>query len=74
MSLSSPKKSKRKIARPKSEIGWGHQIRSYVLQPYQQVKDLRTNIGYSHVNAILDGDISKILEDVLIHTLANANG
>ncbi len=50
----------------KSEIGWGHQIRSYVLQPYQQVKDNRSNIGYSQVDAILDGDIKKIMEDVLI--------
>ena len=50
----------------KSEIGWGHQIRSYVLQPYQQVKDSRSNIGYSNVDAILDGDITKIIEDVLI--------
>lgn len=52
----------------KSEIGWGHQIRSYVLQPYQQVKDSRSNIGYSNVDAILDGDITKIIEDVLIAT------
>ena len=52
----------------KSEIGWGHQIRSYVLQPYQQVKDTRSNIGYSNVDAILDGDITKIIEDVLIAT------
>ena len=52
----------------KSEIGWGHQIRSYVLQPYQQVKDTRSNIGYSNVSAILDGDITKIIEDVLIST------
>lgn len=50
----------------KSEIGWGHQIRSYVLQPYQQVKDTRSNIGYSNVDAILDGEITKIIEDVLI--------
>lgn len=50
----------------KSEIGWGHQIRSYVLQPYQQVKDTRSNIGYSNVDAILDGDITKVIEDVLI--------
>lgn len=52
----------------KSENGWGHQIRSYVLQPYQQVKDTRSNIGYSNVEAILDGDITKIIEDVLIST------
>ncbi len=50
----------------KSEIGWGHQIRSYVMQPYQQVKDTRSNIAYSNVDAILDGDITKIMEDVLI--------
>ncbi len=50
----------------KSEIGWGHQIRSYVMQPYQQVKDNRSGIGYSNVDAILDGDIDKIIEDVLI--------
>ena len=49
----------------KSEIGWGHQIRSYVMQPYQQVKDTRSNIPYSNVNAILDGDIDKVKEDVL---------
>jgi peptide chain release factor 2 len=51
----------------KSEIGWGHQIRSYVMQPYQQVKDTRSNIPYSNVNAILDGDIDKVIEDVLIN-------
>ena len=50
----------------KSEIGWGHQIRSYVLAPYQQVKDNRSNVAYSQVDAILDGDITKVIEDVLI--------
>lgn len=50
----------------KSEIGWGHQIRSYVLAPYQQVKDTRSNKAYSQVTAILDGDIDKILEDTLV--------
>ncbi len=50
----------------KSEIGWGHQIRSYVLQPYQQVKDTRTNQAFTNVDAILDGDIDKLLEGVLI--------
>jgi peptide chain release factor 2 len=50
----------------KSEIGWGHQIRSYVLAPYQQVKDTRSNISYSQVDAILDGNITKVIEDVLI--------
>ena len=50
----------------KSEIGWGHQIRSYVLAPYQQVKDTRSNIPYSNVDAILDGDLDKLIEGVLI--------
>ena len=50
----------------KSDIGWGHQIRSYVMAPYQQVKDTRSNIPYSNVDAILDGDIDKLIEGVLI--------
>lgn len=50
----------------KSEIGWGHQIRSYVMQPYQQVKDTRSNEAFSNVSGILDGDIDKLLEGVLI--------
>jgi peptide chain release factor 2 len=50
----------------KSEIGWGHQIRSYVLQPYQQVKDTRSNEAFTNVNAILDGDIDAMIEGVLI--------
>ncbi len=50
----------------KSEIGWGHQIRSYVLQPYQQVKDTRSGQAFTNVDAILDGDINKLLESVLI--------
>ncbi len=50
----------------KSEIGWGHQIRSYVMQPYQQVKDTRSNIPHSNISGILDGDIDKLIEEVLI--------
>ncbi len=55
----------------KSEIGWGHQIRSYVMQPYQQVKDTRSNIPYSNVSAILDGDLDKLIEGVLISNNRN---
>ena len=50
----------------KSEIGWGHQIRSYVMQPYQQVKDTRSNEAFSNVSGILDGDIDAMIEGVLI--------
>lgn len=50
----------------KSDIGWGHQIRSYVLAPYQQVKDARSNQAFSNVESILDGDIDSVLEGVLI--------
>lgn len=50
----------------KSEIGWGHQIRSYVLAPYQQAKDNRSNVAYSNIEAILDGDLDELLEGVLI--------
>ncbi len=54
----------------KSEIGWGHQIRSYVMQPYQQVKDNRSNIAYSQVDSILDGNLTNVMEDVLIFGFA----
>jgi peptide chain release factor 2 len=43
----------------KTDIGWGHQIRSYVLQPYQMVKDLRTGVSTSNTGAVLDGDIDQ---------------
>ncbi len=52
-------------AASKSEIGWGHQIRSYVLQPYQMVKDLRTSVESSNPSAVLDGDIDLFLEAAL---------
>ena len=45
----------------KSDIGWGHQIRSYVLQPYQMVKDLRTGVEKGNPTAVLDGDIDDFL-------------
>tara|TARA_B100000963_G_scaffold354190_1_gene370215 strand:+ start:6893 stop:7870 length:978 start_codon:yes stop_codon:yes gene_type:complete len=49
----------------KSEIGWGHQIRSYVLQPYQLVKDNRTNFESTNPKKILDGEIDEFLEQSL---------
>jgi peptide chain release factor 2 len=50
----------------KTEIGWGHQIRSYVLQPYQMVKDLRTGVEKGNPQAVLDGD----LDDFMAASLA----
>lgn len=46
----------------KTDIGWGHQIRSYVLQPYQMVKDLRTSVEKGNAQGVLDGDIDEFLE------------
>ena len=65
--LERQKREEQNANEEKSEIGWGHQIRSYVLAPYQQVKDLRSNLAYTNTDAILDGDIDAILEGVLIH-------
>jgi peptide chain release factor 2 len=49
----------------KTDIGWGHQIRSYVLQPYQMVKDLRTGVSTSATGAVLDGDIDSFMAAAL---------
>jgi peptide chain release factor 2 len=52
-------------AAAKTDIGWGHQIRSYVLQPYQMVKDLRTGTETSNTAAVLDGDLDDFMEAAL---------
>lgn len=51
----------------KTEIGWGHQIRSYVLQPYQLVKDLRTGTESTSPQDVLDGDLDAFMEAALAH-------
>lgn len=55
----------------KTEIGWGHQIRSYVLQPYQMVKDLRTNHETSDTQGVLDGDLEKFVYTSLADKVSN---
>ena len=56
------------VENSKSEIGWGHQIRSYVLQPYRLVKDNRTNFESTSPEKVLDGEIDKFLEQSLYKT------
>jgi len=56
------------LAKSKTDIGWGHQIRSYVLQPYQLVKDLRNNLENTDPESVLDGDIDGFLEGALYQT------
>ena len=54
-----------KLYGDKGEIAWGSQIRSYVMQPYQMVKDHRTNFQVGNVEAVLDGDIDSFIESYL---------
>jgi peptide chain release factor 2 len=57
----------------KTDIGWGHQIRSYVLQPYQMVKDLRTGVETSNTGAVLDGDLDRFLAAALASRIEGAD-
>tara|TARA_B100000700_G_scaffold45332_1_gene47417 strand:- start:3742 stop:4803 length:1062 start_codon:yes stop_codon:yes gene_type:complete len=63
--LQKKQKEDSKIENTKSDIGWGHQIRSYVLHPYRMVKDNRTNYENSNPDKILNGDIDSFLESSL---------
>ena len=54
-----------KILKTLNQIGWGHQIRSYVLHPYKMVKDNRTNLESSSPEKVLDGEIDSFLENSL---------
>ena len=58
----------------KTEIGWGHQIRSYVLQPYQMVKDLRTGVESGNPSAVLDGALDNFMEAALAQRVSGEGG
>jgi len=57
-------------AASKTDIGWGHQIRSYVLQPYQLVKDLRTGVASTAPGDVLDGALNEFMEAALAHRIS----
>ena len=65
LELQKRKEEENKIHSEKKDIGWGNQIRSYVLHPYKLIKDLRTNYESSNVNDVLDGNIDNFLENSL---------
>jgi peptide chain release factor 2 len=66
MELAKREQKQQQYEASKGQIAWGHQIRSYVLQPYQLVKDLRTEVERGDVNAILDGDLDEFIEAYLL--------
>jgi len=61
------------IAGKQAQVGWGSQIRSYVMQPYQMVKDLRTEIETANVQGVLDGDLDGLIEGYLQFKRASAD-
>jgi peptide chain release factor 2 len=69
LELQKQEEAKAARAGEKTDIGWGHQIRSYVLQPYQMVKDLRTEHENTDAFGVLDGDLDGFLEASLAHGL-----
>jgi peptide chain release factor 2 len=62
------------IEATKTDIGWGHQLRSYVLQPYQMVKDLRTNVETSDTQGVLDGDLDRFMAAALAARIKGQEG
>ena len=66
--LQKKQKENETVQKSKSDIGWGHQIRSYVLHPYRLVKDNRTNFESTSPDKVLDGHIDEFLEQSLYQT------
>jgi bacterial peptide chain release factor 2 (bRF-2) len=65
LELQKLEEKRRALEGEKTEIGWGYQIRSYVFQPYQMVKDLRTGLEVGDVQRVMDGDIDPFIEEYL---------
>ena len=63
---------RRKVEASKTDIGWGHQIRSYVLQPHRFVKDLRTGLTLTDADAVLDGDIQRFMAAELVRRVESS--
>ena len=74
MELKKREEAKAEAHEAKTDIGWGHQIRSYVLQPYQMVKDLRTGVEIGNAQKVLDGGIDPFLEASLAQRLQGNEG
>ncbi|KAF4037668.1 RF-1 domain [Phytophthora infestans] len=66
-------KARQKFAQGRGDNAWGNQIRSYVLHPYQLVKDHRTNYSEGNIAQVLDGDIDRFIEKMLLHQTAPNN-
>ena len=66
LELEKKKEEKDNLNKDKKEIAWGSQIRSYVLQPYQMVKDHRTNCEIGNVTAVLNGEINQLIQEYLL--------
>jgi peptide chain release factor 2 len=67
LELEKRNKEKSELESSKSEIGWGNQIRSYVMHPYKMVKDLRTRYETGNVDAVMDGNIDDFIKSYLFY-------